>query len=211
MLALGGNAVDSAIATAITLTLVEPSGNGVGSDAFAIVWDGARLHGLNASGRSPAGWSPERFSKYEKMPFRGWESVTVPGAVSAWVELSDRFGQLPFAKLFEPAIGYAENGFIVTPKIAELWRRAAESLSDFPGFAEAFLPNGRAPKAGERFINLPLAKTFRSIARTKGRILLPRRASRRNLCLCKRTWGSTRLGRYVGAQGRVVRHNFQIF
>lgn len=169
MLALGGNAVDSAIATAITLTLVEPSGNGVGSDAFAIVWDGARLHGLNASGRSPAGWSPERFSKYENMPFRGWESVTVPGAVSAWVELSDRFGQLPFAKLFEPAIGYAENGFIVTPKIAELWRRAAESLSDFPGFSEAFLPNGKAPKAGERFINLPLAKTFRSIARTKGK------------------------------------------
>ena len=168
MLARGGNAVDSAIATAITLTLVEPSGNGVGSDAFAIIWDGTELHGLNASGRSPAGWTPDRFAKYKSMPFRGWESVTVPGAVSAWVELSDRFGKLPFANLFEPAIGYAENGFIVTPKIAELWRLAEESLSNFPGFSEAFLSGGEAPKAGERFVNLPLAKTFRSIAKTKG-------------------------------------------
>lgn len=168
MLARGGNAVDAAIATAITLTLVEPTGNGVGSDAFAIVWDGHELHGLNASGRSPAGWTPDRFAKYETMPFRGWESVTVPGAVSAWVALSDRFGKLPFVELFEPAIGYAESGFIVTPQIAELWRRAAETLGDYPGFAETFLPNGHAPKAGERFANLHLAKTLRAIAETKG-------------------------------------------
>lgn len=168
MLARGGNAVDAAIATAITLTLVEPTGNGVGSDAFAIVWDGTELHGLNASGRSPAGWTPERFSEYETMPFRGWESVTVPGAVSAWVSLSERFGKLPFADLFGPAIGYAEGGFIVTPKIAELWRRAAEDLGDYPGFAETFLPKGQAPKAGDRFVNAPLGKTLRSIAETKG-------------------------------------------
>jgi gamma-glutamyltranspeptidase/glutathione hydrolase len=140
MLARGGNAVDAAIATAVTLTLVEPTGNGVGSDAFAIVWDGNELHGLNASGRSPAGWTPERFAEHDTMPFRGWESVTVPGAVSAWVALSERFGKLPFADLFEPAINYAENGFIVTPVIAELWRRAAQELGDYPGFAEAFLP-----------------------------------------------------------------------
>lgn len=168
MLARGGNAVDAAIATAITLTLVEPTGNGLGSDAFAIVWDGGTLHGLNASGRSPAGWTPERFASHSEMPFRGWESVTVPGAVSAWVSLSDRFGKLPFADLFAPAIGYAENGFIVTPIIAELWRRAAETLGDSPGFAESFLPGGRAPLAGERFTNAALAKTFRSIAQTKG-------------------------------------------
>ena len=113
MLAQGGNAVDAAIATAITLTLVEPTGNGVGSDAFAIIWDGKELHGLNASGRSPAGWTPERFAGLDAMPFRGWESVTVPGAVSAWVALSERFGALPFADLFAPAIRYAEEGFTV--------------------------------------------------------------------------------------------------
>lgn len=167
MLARGGNAVDAAIATAITLTLVEPTGNGVGSDAFAIVWDGTKLHGLNASGRAPAGWQPARFAGQTTMPFHGWESVTVPGAVSAWVALSDRFGKLPFADLFEPAIGYAQNGFIVTPRIAALWQRAAETLYDQPGFADTFLPGGKAPKAGETFINAPLAKTLQSIADTK--------------------------------------------
>jgi gamma-glutamyltranspeptidase/glutathione hydrolase len=168
MLARGGNAVDAAIATAITLTLVEPTGNGLGSDAFAIVWDGTELHGLNASGRSPAAWTPERFAGHTTMPFRGWESVTVPGAVSAWVALSERFGKLPFADLFAPAIGYAQDGFIVTPVIAELWRRAGQDLGEHPGFAETFLPNGVAPKAGERFINKPLANTLRLIADTKG-------------------------------------------
>lgn len=168
MLAKGGNAVDAAIATAIALTLVEPTGNGVGSDAFAIIWDGTELHGLNASGRSPAAWSPERFAGHDTMPFRGWESVTVPGAVSAWVALSQRFGKLPFADLFAPTIGYAETGFLVSPVIAALWARAEAQLADYPGFAEAFLPEGRAPKAGERFINKPLAKTLRAIADTDG-------------------------------------------
>ncbi len=169
MLARGGNAADAAIATAITLTLVEPSGNGVGSDAFAIIWDGKELHGLNASGRSPAGWTPERFAGHDVVPFHGWESVTVPGAVSAWVEISEKFGKLPFARLFEPAIGYAERGFLVSPKIAQLWARAADMLGEQPGFAETFLPQGRAPKAGERFFNAGLAETLRKIADTKGR------------------------------------------
>ena len=168
MIARGGNAVDAAIATAITLTLVEPTGNGLGSDAFAIVWDGTSMHGLNASGRSPAGWSPERFAKFKEMPYRGWETVTVPGAVSAWVSLSERFGKLPFATLFEPAISYAQAGFIVTPMIAELWNRAAKELGEYPGFAETFLLDGKAPKAGERFVNAPLAKTLQLIAKTKG-------------------------------------------
>src|SRR3954466_11604969 len=104
----GGNAVDAAIATAAVMTLVEPVSNGLGSDAFCILWDGKELHGLNASGRSPAGWTPERFARHKTFPHRGWESVTVPGAVSAWVDLSVRFGKLPFAQLFEPAISYAE-------------------------------------------------------------------------------------------------------
>ncbi|MFK7869330.1 MAG: gamma-glutamyltransferase family protein [Roseobacter sp.] len=169
MLAQGGNAVDAALAAAITLTLVEPSGNGLGSDAFAILWDGKELHGLNASGRSPAGWTPERFADHDKMPFHGWESVTVPGAVSAWVELSEKFGKLPFEKLFEPAVGYAENGFPVSPVIATLWARAAGILSEQPGFAETFMPEGRAPRAGEFFASPGHARTLRLIAETKGK------------------------------------------
>ncbi len=168
MLAAGGNAVDAAIAAAITLTLVEPTGNGLGSDAFCILWDGERLHGLNASGRSPAAWSPARFAGQGAMPFRGWESVTAPGAVSAWAALSQRFGKLPFEKLFEPAVRLAENGFIVTPKIGQLWGNAAAQLADQPGFAETFLRDGRAPRPGERFVNRPMAATLREIAETRG-------------------------------------------
>ena len=112
----GGNAVDAALATAITLTVVEPCSNGIGSDAFAIVWDGSELHGLNASGRSPAALSAERFVGMTEMPGRGWDSVTVPGAVSAWVELSSRFGRLAFGQLFEDAIHHATSGFQVGPK-----------------------------------------------------------------------------------------------
>ncbi|MBT4141225.1 MAG: gamma-glutamyltransferase, partial [Candidatus Latescibacteria bacterium] len=107
IMAKGGNAVDAALTTAITLTVVEPTMNGIGSDAFCILWDGEQLHGLNASGRSPKAWSPEYFSKYDSMPTHGWDVVTVPGCVSAWAALSKRFGKLPFADLFEPAIRYA--------------------------------------------------------------------------------------------------------
>lgn len=169
MLAQGGNAVDAALAAAITLTVVEPTGNGIGSDAFAILWDGHALQGLNASGRSPAGWTAERFAGLSTMPFHGWESVTVPGAVSSWVALSDRFGKLDFATLFAPAIGYAENGFPVSPVIAALWQRAAGQLADQPGFAETFMPGGRAPKAGEYFASPGHARTLKLIAETKGK------------------------------------------
>ncbi len=168
MLHAGGNAIDAALAAAITLTVVEPTGNGLGSDAFAIVWDGQELHGLNASGRSPAAWTPERFANSAEMPQRGWESVTVPGAVSSWVALSDRFGRLPFETLFAPAIDYAERGFAVSPTIAVLWQKGADLLSDQPGFAETFMPNGRAPKAGELFRNPAQAETLRLVADTRG-------------------------------------------
>src|SRR5258705_5755666 len=104
MMLKGGNAVDAILATAISLTVLEPTSNGIGSDAFCILWDGKKLHGLNASGRSPAGWSLDRFKGEIAMPQRGWESVTVPGAVSAWRDVSEKFGKLPFADLFEPAI-----------------------------------------------------------------------------------------------------------
>ena len=166
MLAAGGNAVDAALASAVALVVVEPTGNGLGSDGFAIVWDGAQLHGLNGSGRSPAAWTPDRFP--QGMPERGWESVTVPGAVSTWVDLSERFGKLPFAKLFEPAIHYAEHGFLVSPVIAELWHRAESLLGHQPGFAECFLPGGRAPRAGEVFTCPDMASSLRLIAETRG-------------------------------------------
>lgn len=169
MLARGGNAADAALATAIALTVLEPTGNGLGSDAFAIVWDGKELHGMNASGRSPAGWSPERFKDHDKMPYRGWESVTVPGAVSGWVMLSERFGKLPFETLFEPAIRYASEGYAVTSMVVENWKAAAQELHSQPGFADAFLPHGRAPKAGEVFIAPGQAHTLERIAATKGR------------------------------------------
>ena len=164
----GGNAVDAAIAAAITLTVVEPTSNGIGSDAFAIIWDGGSLHGLNASGRSPAGWMPEHFSRYSKMPERGWDTVTVPGAVSAWRALSERFGRLDFEDLFLPAIQYARDGYPVSPIIANSWARAAQVLKDQPGFAQAFMPNGATPKAGETFRLPDMAVTLERIAASGG-------------------------------------------
>src|SRR5690606_8690992 len=134
VLAKGGNAVDAALATAITLTVVEPISNGIGSDAFALVWDGSRLHGLNASGRAPAAWTPEYFQ--HRIPPRGWNAITVPGAVAAWVDLSERFGVQPFADLFESAIHYAEEGFHVSPFVAQRWDLQIPDLENQPGFAE---------------------------------------------------------------------------
>jgi len=169
MLAEGGTAVDAILATAITLSLVEPVSNGIGSDAYAIVWDGKRLHGLNASGRSPALWTLEHFSKYKSMPVRGWDTVTVPGCVQAWVDLHARFGKLPFKKLFERAIQYGREGFLVSPTIAGQWEKQVAELKDQPGFAKAFLPNGRAPRAGERFKFPAHAKVLEAIAGSKGK------------------------------------------
>ena len=168
MLLAGGNAVDAAIAAAMVLTLVEPTGNGLGSDAFAIVWDGKELHGLNASGRSPAAWTPERFKSQTAMPDAGWDSVTVPGAVSAWSALSQRFGKLPFKALAEPAIAYARDGFAVSPTVARLWQLGADRLGAQAGFADHFLPGGKAPKAGELFKSKDHASTLEQIADSRG-------------------------------------------
>lgn len=161
----GGNAIDAALATAITLTVVEPTGNGIGSDAFAILWDGERLVGLNASGRAPAGWTPERFAGRDAMPHLGWDAVTVPGAVSAWVALSERYGALPFEALFESAIGYASDGFHVGPKTARHWREDAPLFEAYPDFVAHFLP---APAAGTRFRRPDAAATLEEIAATRG-------------------------------------------
>ena len=168
MLLAGGNAVDAAIASAMALTVVEPTGCGLGSDGFAIVWDGKELHGLNASGRSPAAWSADRFASHAVMPDKGWDAVTVPGAVSAWSALSRRFGRLPFSDLAQPAIDYARNGFPVSPVIARLWAMGGARLGDQPGFAECFLPGGRAPHAGEVFRSEAHASTLEAIAESHG-------------------------------------------
>ena len=167
MLARGGNAVDAAIAPAITLTVVEPVSNGIGSDLYAIVWDGRELRGLNASGRAPMGADPSRYPD-GAMPQRGWEAVTVPGAVSGWVALSRRYGKLPFTDLFEPAIRYARDGWIVSPVISLQWRRAAGVIPHEFGWAEHFLPRSRTPDAGEAFACPPMAQTLSSIAATGG-------------------------------------------
>ncbi|MGZ5133003.1 MAG: gamma-glutamyltransferase family protein [Caldimonas sp.] len=172
----GGNAVDAAIATAAVMTLVEPCSNGLGSDAFCILWDGERLHGLNASGPAPAAWTPDYFHrKYgaepNRPPMRGWDSVTVPGAVAGWVALSERFGKLAFADLLAPAIEIAERGYAVPIVVQEKWAAAAPLLGSQPGWAEAFLPKGRAPGVGERFAFPAAGRSLRAIAETRAAAL----------------------------------------
>ena len=168
----GGNAVDAALASAIALTVVEPTSNGIGSDAFALVWDG-KLHGLNASGRSPQKLTLEDFAGLDKVPSLGWLPVTVPGAVSAWQSLSQRWGKLPFEQLFEPAIRYAEEGFPVSPVTATAWKSAAAvflplTAPEFELFKEVFFPGNRAPVAGQVWGSVLHAKTLRAIAQSSG-------------------------------------------
>jgi gamma-glutamyltranspeptidase / glutathione hydrolase len=167
----GGNAVDAALAAAIALTIVEPTSNGIGSDGYAILWDGKALHGLNASGAAPAAWTPEYFAKKYPgaalMPVRGIDSVTIPGAVSQWVTLSKKFGKLPFEKLFAPAIRYAREGFLVSPITAESWARQAAMIAE-PDFHREFAPNGRTPRAGEHWKFADMATTLEDIAETNG-------------------------------------------
>lgn len=173
MMLKGGNAVDAAIAAAAAMTIVEPVSNGLGSDAFCILWDGKELHGLNASGRAPQSWTPDYFkNKYAAdaatPPKRGMDSVTVPGAVSSWVALSERFGKLPFADLMEPAIEIASRGYLLPTVVQQKWAAATDELKGLPGFANAFLPWGRAPEVGELFQFKSAAKALKAIAESKG-------------------------------------------
>jgi gamma-glutamyltranspeptidase / glutathione hydrolase len=169
----GGNAVDAAIAAAAVMTIVEPVSNGLGSDAFALIWDGQGLHGLNASGRAPAAWSVDYFQrKYGQAatpPKRGMDSVTVPGAVASWVAMSERFGKLPFDALMQPAIEIAERGYAVPSVVQGKWAAAVGELQAQPGFAQSFMPRGRAPHVGELFQFPAAARALRSIAQTRGR------------------------------------------
>jgi gamma-glutamyltranspeptidase / glutathione hydrolase len=170
MLLQGGNAVDAAIAAAAALTIVEPISNGLGSDLFAILWDGTQLHGLNSSGVAPAAWSPEYFKRRHNgsIPMRGWDSVTVPGAVAGWVALSGKCGKLPFADLLEPAIELAERGHGVGRIVSHKWGLQAPLFEAQPGYAQAFMPRGRVPAPGERFRFAAAGATLRKIAASRG-------------------------------------------
>ena len=164
----GGNAIDAAIAANALLGLVEPTGNGIGGDIFAIVWDAKtrRLYGLNGSGRSPKSLSLDWFKTngFDSIPPHGPLPVTVPGAVDGWFLLHDRFGEKPMKDLLRPAIDYARNGFPVSQLIAYYWERSVPILSKFPGFIEQFTDDGAAPREGEIWRNLGLATTLESIA-----------------------------------------------
>ncbi|NBD25700.1 gamma-glutamyltransferase family protein [Paenibacillus glycinis] len=173
----GGNAIDAAIAAAACLTVVEPTANGIGGDAFAIVWHEGRMHGLNASGRSPMAMTMEAVRERgfdSAMPANGWLTVTVPGAPSAWSALSERFGRLPFARLLDSAVQYADEGYAVTPELGATWSKAYRAWSakaEDPLLAEwfrVFAPEGRAPRPGELWRSPDHARTLAAIAQSKG-------------------------------------------
>jgi gamma-glutamyltranspeptidase/glutathione hydrolase len=166
----GGNAVDAALATAMALTVLEPTSNGIGSDAFAIVWDGERLHGLNGSGRWPAACSAQalRDQGHTAMPERGWASVSVPGAPAAWQDLHERFARLSVAELTAPAIAYAEQGYPVSPVVSRLWRNAVPVFlggddAGMAGWREVFTRDGATPAAGERWYSPGHAACLRGL------------------------------------------------
>ncbi|MTI47220.1 MAG: gamma-glutamyltransferase [Firmicutes bacterium] len=172
----GGNAIDAAIATAACLTVVEPTSNGIGGDAFALVWTEGKLHGLNSSGFAPKSISIEKLIEngYSEIPRYGLIPVTVPGAPAAWVELSKRFGKLPFKELLEPAILYAKEGYPISPNVKKQWNKAFELYSsfdgdEFKGWFETFAPHGRPPEVGEVWKSSGHAETLKSIADTKGK------------------------------------------
>jgi len=164
----GGNAIDAAIAANAALGLMEPTGNGIGGDLFAIVWDAGTksLHGLNASGRSPAALSLEWFVEngHASIPKYGPLPVTVPGAVDGWFELHGRFGHLPMKDILQPTIDYARNGHPVHQYIQYLWKLSVDRLSKYPGFVEQMTIDGRAPEVGEVWKNPNLANTLERIA-----------------------------------------------
>lgn len=173
----GGTAVDAAIAANAALGLMEPTGNGIGGDLYAIIWDGKtnKIYGLNASGRSPKGLSHKQLAKElkklgrEDLPPYGMLPISVPGAVDGWFEMHQKFGKLPMTQILQPAITYAEQGFPVSELIAYYWDRSVPRLKDQPGdFVGTFTINGKAPAKGEMFKNPDLAATYKAIA-TGGR------------------------------------------
>lgn len=173
----GGNAIDAAIATAVCLTVVEPTSNGIGGDAFALVWAKGQLTGLNASGPAPSALSIQALDRagYQEIPKYGWIPVTVPGAPAAWAALSERFGRLPLTEVMAPAIAYAEQGYPISPTVGRNWEIAykcyVKDLKDeqFREWFRIFAPNGRSPKIGESWNSPQLARSLQAIAETKAR------------------------------------------
>ena len=172
----GGNAIDAAIAAAAALTVVEPTSNGIGSDAFALVWAEGELHGLNASGPAPQSISIEALQElgHQSIPAYGVLPITVPGAPSAWCELSKRFGKLPLTDVLAPAIRYAEEGYPLSPILGRNWSKDYQNFkeifkgSEYKPWFDAFAPNGCAPQIGEIWSSPGHAHTLRSIAETAG-------------------------------------------
>lgn len=173
MLTAGGTAADAAVATAAALTVVEPTANGLGSDAFAMWWDSAsqQLHGLNASGRSPAALNVDRIRAAGTMPRRGWGAVTVPGAVSGWIDLWRAAGRLPLHDVLAPAIAYARDGYPVSPQTARGWARSVDRYRNFEHWMSTFAPEGTAPAIGDIVRLEDHARTLEAIADTEGEAL----------------------------------------
>jgi gamma-glutamyltranspeptidase / glutathione hydrolase len=173
----GGNAIDAAIATAACLTVVEPTMNGIGGDAFALIWSEGKLHGLNSSGTAPRALSGQALLKqgYKEIPKFGWTTVTVPGAPAAWAELSERFGKLPLTEVLKPAIEYAQNGYSVSTVVGKLWKTAFANYTklltepQYQYWFQTYAPNGRAPMIGEIWRSQAHAQTLQLISETKAR------------------------------------------
>ncbi|MDF1550547.1 MAG: gamma-glutamyltransferase [Bacteroidales bacterium] len=165
----GGNAIDAAIAANATLGLMEPTGNGMGGDLFAIIWDAKtqKLYGLNASGYSPKSLTLDYFKKngLEKIPAYGPLPLTIPGCVAGWFEMHKKFGKLEMKQNLQPAIDYAREGFPVSELIAYYIGASANFLQKYPNFKETWMPNGHAPVKGEIFKNPFLASTLEKIAK----------------------------------------------
>src|SRR5205809_630724 len=172
VLARGGHAVDAAIAANAVMGLVAPMMNGIGGDLFAIVHDAATdtVHGLNASGWSPAGGSIELLTArgLSGMPQQGIHAVTVPGAVSGWMALHERFGTATLETILSAAIAHAENGFPVSEITSLEWRASVSLLRSAASAGATYLPSGRPPEAGEVFRNPDLARSLRAIAAPGG-------------------------------------------
>lgn len=170
----GGNAIDAAIATAACLTVLEPNNNGLGGDAFALIWSKNKLYGLNSSGPAPMAVDADKLrEKYgDSMPSHGWAPVTVPGIPSAWASASKRFGRLPLKEVLAPAIDIAENGFPVSPSTAYLWEQCFEEYKgefdrpELMHWFDTFAPKGRAPRPGEIMYLKDHAKTLRELGET---------------------------------------------
>lgn len=171
ILKAGGSALDAAIAANAVLGHVEPTGCGIGGDLFAILWDPKteKLYGYNGSGRSPKSLTTEALREVigdaTSIPKYGPIPVSVPGCVEGWCALHDRFGTLPLEDVLAPAIASARGGAPITELIAHYWNLSARRLGKYPGFADVFLPGGRAPRKGEVFANPALANTLESIAK----------------------------------------------